>query len=55
MGKHRRREDDQRALTEGVEDICNCPRFADTGGFRIADLTCPIHGIDGTEPGDGWW
>jgi hypothetical protein len=34
---------------------CVCPRFRDTGGYRIADLTCPIHGVNGTEPGDGYW
>lgn len=32
-----------------------CPRFGDTGGFRIADLTCPVHGVNGTDPGDGPW
>jgi hypothetical protein len=35
--------------------ICICIKFADTGGFRVADLTCPVHGVDGTEPGDGMW
>jgi hypothetical protein len=34
---------------------CICPRFSDTGGFRIADLCCPVHGVDGTDPGDGYW
>lgn len=34
---------------------CICIRFRDTGGYRIADLTCPVHGIDGTDPGDGYW
>jgi hypothetical protein len=34
---------------------CICTRFADTGGFRIADLACPVHGVDGTDPGDGMW
>jgi hypothetical protein len=34
---------------------CICPRFTDTGGFRIADLTCPVHGVGGTSPGDGYW
>jgi len=34
---------------------CICPRFRDTGGFRIADLTCPVHGVNGTDPGDGYW
>ena len=35
--------------------LCICPHFRDTGGFRIADLTCPVHGVNGTEPGDGPW
>lgn len=34
---------------------CICVMFRDTGGFRIADLTCPVHGIGGSEPGDGHW
>jgi hypothetical protein len=34
---------------------CICPMFRDTGGFRIADLTCPVHGVHGTDPGDGQW
>ena len=34
---------------------CICPMFTDIGEYRIADLTCPIHGVDGTEPGDGFW
>ena len=34
---------------------CICPVFADTGGYRIADLTCPVHGVGGTNPGDGYW
>lgn len=34
---------------------CICPEFNDTDGFRIADLTCPVHGVDGTDPGDGMW
>jgi hypothetical protein len=34
---------------------CICPRFRDTGGVRIADLCCPVHGVDGTDPGDGYW
>ncbi len=33
---------------------CICTRFSDTGGFRIADLACPIHGVNGTDPGDGY-
>ena len=41
---------------ENVEEpSCNCPRFSDTGGYRIADLTCPTHGVGGTDPGDGMW
>ena len=34
---------------------CICVRFTDTGGFRIADLCCPVHGVGGTNPGDGYW
>jgi hypothetical protein len=34
---------------------CICPMFTDIGEARIADLTCPVHGVDGTEPGDGFW
>jgi hypothetical protein len=37
------------------EPNCICPHFTDTGGFRIADLTCPVHGPGGTTPGDGPW
>jgi hypothetical protein len=37
------------------EPNCICPHFTDTGGFRIADLTCPVHGPSGTNPGDGPW
>jgi hypothetical protein len=33
---------------------CICPKFVDTGGFGIADLCCPIHGVDGSDPGDGF-
>jgi hypothetical protein len=29
--------------------------FGDTGGFRIADMTCPVHGPNGINPGDGYW
>jgi hypothetical protein len=29
--------------------------FDDTGGFRIADMTCPVHGPNGINPGDGYW
>ena len=38
-----------------TKPTCICTRFRDTGGFRIADLTCPVHGIGGTKPGDGYW
>jgi len=38
-----------------VTDACICPRFTDTGGFRIANLTCPVHGVNGTHPGDDYW
>ena len=38
-----------------IPPACTCPRFTDTGGFRIADLCCPVHGTDGTDPGDGYW
>lgn len=34
---------------------CICPQFTDIGDYRIADLTCPVHGVDGTDPGDGFW
>ena len=34
---------------------CICTVFGDTGGYRIADLTCPVHGVGGTHPGDGYW
>lgn len=34
---------------------CICPMFQDTGGFRIADLACPVHGVGGSDPGDGYW
>lgn len=34
---------------------CICPRFTDTGGYRIADLACPIHGVGGPIRGDGPW
>ena len=34
---------------------CICTMFGDTGGFRIADLTCHVHGVGGTDPGDGNW
>lgn len=31
---------------------CICPRFHDIAPDLIADLTCPVHGIEGTDPGD---
>lgn len=34
---------------------CICPKFSDIGGYRIADLCCPVHGVDGSDPGDGPW
>jgi hypothetical protein len=34
---------------------CVCPYFKDVGGFRIADLCCPVHGLGGPEEGDGYW
>lgn len=34
---------------------CICTMFKDTSGFRIADLCCPVHGVSGTDPGDGYW
>jgi len=43
--------DEQDPRPEG----CTCPWFHDTGGYRIADLTCPVHGMGGTHPGDGYW
>lgn len=27
---------------------CTCKRF-------LTDLWCPIHGVNGTNPGDGYW
>lgn len=45
---------DDVAVAEQPES-CICPVFTDTGGYRIADLTCPVHGINGTDPGDGYW
>lgn len=38
-----------------VPEGCICPQFTDIGERRIADLTCPVHGVDGAEPGDGFW
>ena len=34
---------------------CICLMFTDIGERRIADLTCPVHGVDGSDPGDGFW
>ena len=34
---------------------CICIQFTDIGEARIADLTCPVHGVEGTDPGDGFW
>jgi hypothetical protein len=34
---------------------CICVRFRDTGGFRVGDPCCPVHGVDGTGPLDGPW
>lgn len=31
---------------------CICQRFVDIAPSLIADVTCPIHGINGTSPGD---
>lgn len=31
---------------------CICPRFKDIAPQLIADLTCPVHGVNGTNPGD---
>lgn len=31
---------------------CICPRFRDIAPSLIADLTCPVHGVNGTDPGD---
>lgn len=42
-------------IGEREAPVCICPHFSDTGGFRIADLCCPVHGVGGTEPGDGYW
>lgn len=43
------------SAVSSTEPTCICKRFRDTGGYRIADLTCPIHGVEGTDPGDGPW
>lgn len=34
---------------------CICPRFGDIAPSLVADLTCPVHGVDGTDPGDVEW
>jgi hypothetical protein len=34
---------------------CICKHFRDTGGVRVGDLCCPVHGVDGPEPTDGPW
>jgi hypothetical protein len=34
---------------------CICVEFLDTGGFRIAAVCCPVHGVGGADPGDGYW
>ena len=34
---------------------CICTQFSDIGERRVADLLCPVHGEDGTDPGDGFW
>jgi hypothetical protein len=31
---------------------CICPRFKDVAPNLVADLTCPIHGVQGSDPGD---
>src|SRR5262252_9479419 len=42
----------QLGATANPEATCICPRFSDLPeGTIIADLTCPIHGVDGTDPG----
>ena len=39
--------------TPQEEPACICPRFSDLAeGTIIADLTCPVHGVNGTDPGD---
>jgi hypothetical protein len=42
-------------LVPAGEPLCICKKFRDTGGYRVADLNCPIHGVEGTDPGDGPW
>lgn len=29
--------------------------FDDIGERRVADPICPVHGTEGTDPGDGFW
>ena len=41
--------------TPPTQPVCICVRFSDTGGYRIGDLCCPVHGVSGTEPLDGPW
>lgn len=43
------------AVRAARERGCVCAWFRDTGGFRIADMACPVHGPDGSEPPDGPW
>jgi hypothetical protein len=31
---------------------CICPRFKDIAPSLLADLTCPVHGVEGASPGD---
>lgn len=42
---------------EGIDrpEGCICPRFTDSD-FRVADLTCRVHGVDGyvAQPDDDW-
>jgi hypothetical protein len=45
----------QLAAKASAPKACICPRFPDTGGCRVGDLTCPVHGVNGTEPLDGPW
>lgn len=34
---------------------CICIMFRDVLPARVADLTCTVHGVGGTDPGDGEW
>jgi len=34
---------------------CTCPMFPDIGERRLSDPDCPVHGIEGTDPDDGFW